>query len=90
MLVAFVVRAADASWTTAQLRLTLRETLPIHMMPSRIVFLDSLPYNRGNKVDREALRHYASPSRNENKSEEPRTETEMLLADLWSESLGRI
>ncbi len=56
MLVAFVVRAADASWTAAQLRLTLRETLPIHMMPSRIVFLDSLPYNRGNKVDREALR----------------------------------
>jgi amino acid adenylation domain-containing protein len=87
MLVAFIVKASDASWTAPRLRQTLRASLPLHMVPSRIVFLDGLPYNRGNKVDREALRHYASPARADGKDEEPRTETEMLLADIWAESL---
>ena len=38
--------------------LALRANLPIHMVPSRIVFLDSLPYSRSNKIDREALRQF--------------------------------
>ena len=57
------------------------------MVPSRIVFLDSLPYNKGNKIDREALRQYFLPVRDDKKGEEPRTETEMLLADIWAEIL---
>jgi len=56
-------------------------------VPSKIVFLESLPYNKGNKIDREALRRYSLPVRDRNKGDEPRTETEMLLADIWAEIL---
>jgi amino acid adenylation domain-containing protein len=87
MLVAFVVKADTASWTAQRLRHTMRATLSPQMVPSRIVFLDRLPYNMGNKIDREALRQYALPDRADTKSDHPRTETEELLAALWAESL---
>ena len=85
VLVAFVVKKSNASWTAPRLRHAVRAKLPLHMVPSRIVFLESLPYNKGNKIDREALRQYSLPVRNDSKSEKPQTETEMLLADIWAE-----
>jgi non-ribosomal peptide synthetase component F len=86
LLVAFVVKRSDASWTAPRLRHAMRANLSPHMVPSRIVFLDSLPYNRGNKIDREALRH-AFPARDDVKGEAPRTEAEVLLANIWAETL---
>jgi amino acid adenylation domain-containing protein len=86
LLVAFVVKTSDASWTAPRLRHAVRANLPLHMVPSRIVFLDSLPLNPGTKIDREALRH-AFPPRDDVKGEEPRTETEVLLANIWAENL---
>ena len=89
LLVAFVVRKTNASWTAPRLRHAVREKLPLHMVPSKIVFLDSFPYNKGNKIDREALRQFSLPVRdNNNRGDEPRTETETLLADIWAEILG--
>jgi amino acid adenylation domain-containing protein len=85
VLVAFVVKTSSASWTASRLRHAVRANLPLHMVPSRIVFLDSLPYNRSNKVDREALRHYSLPVHAHPKSDAPRTGTEMLLAAIWAE-----
>ena len=85
VLVAFVVKKTNASLTAPRLRHAVRANLPLHMVPSRIVFLDSLPYNWGNKIDREALRQFFLPVRGGNKGDEPRTETEMLLADTWAE-----
>ncbi len=87
ILVSFVVKTSNASWTAPRLRLALRANLPIHMVPSRILFLDSLPHNRSNKIDREALRQYPLPVRDSNKGDAPRTETEMLLAEIWAEAL---
>jgi acyl carrier protein len=89
VLVAFVVKAGNASWTTRRLRHAVRAILPPQMVPSRIVFLESLPYNVGNKVDREALRNYSLPIRDENQGAESRTETEMWLANIWAEILER-
>jgi amino acid adenylation domain-containing protein len=86
LLVAFVVKASDASWTAPRLRHAVRANLPLYMVPSRIVLLDSLPYNRGNKIDREALCQ-AFPARDDVRGEEPRTETEVLLANIWAETL---
>jgi amino acid adenylation domain-containing protein len=88
LLTAFVVKKSNASWTATGLRQAVRQKLPLHMVPSRIVFLDSLPYNKGNKIDREALRQFSLPVRDNNRGDEPRTETEMLLADIWAEILG--
>jgi amino acid adenylation domain-containing protein len=87
LLVAFVVKKSDAFLTAPHVRLALAANLPLHMMPSQIVFLDSLPYNKADKIDREALRQFSPPVRG-NRGDEPLTETEMLLADLWAEILG--
>ena len=87
VLVAFVVKTTGASWTAPRLRHAIRATLPAHMVPSRIVFLDSLPFNRGNKIDREALRQHALPDRGDIEGDEPQTETEVLLANIWAEAL---
>jgi amino acid adenylation domain-containing protein len=87
VLVAFVVKTSNASWTPQRLRHAMRANLPLHMVPSRIVFLDALPYNRGNKIDREVLRHYTLPNLDDSNGEKPRTETEILLADIWAEIL---
>jgi amino acid adenylation domain-containing protein len=85
VLVAYVVQTSDGSWTAPRLRRALGASLPLHMVPSRILFLDDLPYNVGNKIDREALRKYPLPARDPGKGEQPRTETEILLADIWAE-----
>jgi amino acid adenylation domain-containing protein len=87
VLVAFVVKTSSASWTPQRLRHAMRANLPLHMVPSRFVFLDSLPYNRGNKIDREALRQYTLPNHDDSEGDEPRTETEILLAAIWAEIL---
>jgi amino acid adenylation domain-containing protein len=87
LLVAFVVKKSDVLLTAPHMRLSLAANLPLHMVPWQIVFLDSLPYNKADKIDREALRQFSLPVRG-NRSDEPLTETEMLLADLWAEILG--
>jgi hypothetical protein len=62
---------------------TVRANLSPYMGQTPFVFLDSLPpYNKGNKIDREALRQHIFPAPNDSNHEEPRTKTEMLLADI--------
>jgi acyl carrier protein len=57
------------------------------MVPSRIVFVDSLPLGAGGKIDRDALRSRPLPLRDDKFGETPQTETETLLADIWAEAL---
>ena len=83
ILIAFV-KTGDRSWTAARLRQALRPKLPLHMMPSRVVFLGDLPY-RGNKIDREALRQYPLPIEDSAKGEKPRTTTEIAVGDIWAD-----
>jgi amino acid adenylation domain-containing protein len=87
LMVAFIVKAPNASWTPPHLRHALRANLPLHMVPSRIVFLDDLPCNGANKIDRAALRQYALPVRDSTEGDEPRTGTERWLAEIWAEIL---
>jgi amino acid adenylation domain-containing protein len=88
VLVAFVVKQSNSSWTAQRLGHVLRANLPLRMLPSRIVFVHKLPYNTNNKIDRAALRQYSLPARDGNKGDEPRTETEILLAEIWAKVLG--
>jgi hypothetical protein len=87
LLVAFVVKKDEASWTAPRLRHAVAASLSPHMVPSKIVFLDTIPYNRGNKIDRAALREKFSSTARAYGREQPRTETEFFLADIWSEVL---
>ena len=82
-----MVKAGTSSWTVQQLRRAIRENLPKAMVTSKILFLENFPYNRGNKIDREALRQHALAIPAENGGDEPRTETEILLADIWADVL---
>lgn len=94
-LVAFVVRvhsdepnglAFEHTWV-GELRSTLEERLPRHMVPAAFVVLDELPLTSNGKLDKSRLAamdcwttdaEYVAPA----------TPTEIRLAALWSELLG--
>jgi amino acid adenylation domain-containing protein len=85
-LIAFVVRAESAVVTSDALRAALRETLPVHMVPSVFVFLDQMPLTQNLKIDQRALASVAvEPPFQAIQS--PRNEMERTLADIWKEVL---
>ncbi|HEX2294299.1 MAG TPA: amino acid adenylation domain-containing protein, partial [Actinomycetota bacterium] len=67
----------------------LARAVPSHMIPSAFVTLDELPLTPVGKLDRAALPD-PGPDRPElgHGYEEPVTETEKALAEIWSEVLG--
>jgi amino acid adenylation domain-containing protein len=84
LLVAFVTLRDDQSWVASELRRALRASLPDYAVPSDFVILDKFPLAPNGKIDREKLRRDFRPRRQE-QSEGPATETEALLAAIWSE-----
>ncbi|TDV43147.1 non-ribosomal peptide synthetase/MFS transporter [Actinophytocola oryzae] len=83
-LVAYVVAAAS----TSDLKAALKDRLPEYMVPAAFVELTELPLNPNGKLDRKAL---PAPVVSRDASTElvaPRTDTERLLATIWSEALG--
>ncbi|MDQ3981805.1 MAG: amino acid adenylation domain-containing protein, partial [Actinomycetota bacterium] len=87
ILVAYLTGAPVPS--VSELRTFLAELLPAHMIPAAFVSLDELPLTPAGKVDRAAL-PAPGPQRPDldHGYEEPVTETEKLLAEIWSEVLG--
>ena len=70
------------------LRRTLEERLPSHMVPGRFVPLDSLPHLPNGKVDRSALMRRELEAVKGAGGGPPEGATEDLLAGLWQELLG--
>ncbi|WP_407567207.1 amino acid adenylation domain-containing protein [Polymorphospora sp. A560] len=70
----------------------LRARLPGYMLPARVCTVDALPLTGNGKVDRAALAgRLAAPARSggdDGPLDEPRTDLERRLADLWAELLG--
>ncbi|MDE2400635.1 MAG: amino acid adenylation domain-containing protein [Burkholderiales bacterium] len=60
-LVAYIVTRPGVTADVAQLRDTLRTTLPDYMLPQHIVALDALPLLPNGKIDRKALPAPAEP-----------------------------
>jgi acyl-coenzyme A synthetase/AMP-(fatty) acid ligase/acyl carrier protein len=87
-LVAYLVPAPGQAPTTGELRGYLREHLPEHMVPSRLVFLDTLPLTPMGKVDRRAL-PAPEPARSEPEASSvgPRSPIEEALAGIWEDVL---
>ena len=67
------------------LREHLKARLPQYMVPSTFVLLEKLPLTPNGKIDRQALA--ALSSQKEVSGIKPRTETEKVLAEIWSELL---
>src|SRR5262249_37408714 len=86
-LVAYLVaRAAHALPEIVELRSRLSHSLPDYMLPAHFIFLESLPLTSNGKIDRRAL-----PAPDRLRSEvgyvAPRTSTEAILVQIWSEVL---
>jgi amino acid adenylation domain-containing protein/non-ribosomal peptide synthase protein (TIGR01720 family) len=87
-LIAYIVTDNEQSLTADDIRTYLREHLPEYMIPSHVVFLDSLPLNTNGKVDKSAL---PSPADSNVPSQDfvaPRTPAEIALAEVWKRVLG--
>jgi amino acid adenylation domain-containing protein len=86
---------ATAEWQDAELPARLREhlrtRLPDYMLPASLVALERLPLTGNGKLDRKALAALTAEqeTRKVDAGETPRNALERLLADLWTEVLGR-
>ena len=88
-LVAYVITASEEPLKHSELRSHLKKTLPDYMVPTVFIFLESLPLTVNGKLD---LKMLPAPDPVQTISEDtyvaPRTETERILADIWSRVLG--
>ena len=87
-LIAYYVAKQSQPPITNELRRYLQGLLPDYMVPSTFVALEALPLTPGGKVDRHAL---PIPNWDRVHSDialvEPQTQTEKLLAQIWSQVL---
>jgi thioesterase domain-containing protein/acyl carrier protein len=87
-LVAYVqATTGEVPPTAAELRAFLAEVLPVHMIPSAFVVLDSLPLNANGKVDRAALPAPEGHEVGARGTTPPRDEIEQRMVEIWREVL---
>jgi acyl carrier protein len=87
-LVAYLVASKQGQPTSTQLRSYLLEQLPVAMLPSAFILLDSLPLTSNGKVDRKALAALDHNRPDPEKSfAAPRTALEKMLVAIWAEVL---
>ncbi|MDP5209827.1 non-ribosomal peptide synthetase [Microbulbifer sp. 2205BS26-8] len=77
-----------ARWDTELLRSHLLQCLPVYMVPSVYIRLDSFPLTVNGKLDRKALPLPDGEAYSRGEYEAPIGELEESLAAIWSELLG--
>jgi amino acid adenylation domain-containing protein len=82
------IAAEGAQPAAAELRTGLLRSLPDHMVPSVFVPVDAMPLTPSGKVDRRALPEPEGTAGQGGGYVAPRSPTEQLLAQAWSELLG--
>ena len=88
MLAAYVVQNGN-SLSARALAAFLRERLPIYMVPSRFIFLESFPKTINGKIDRKALPPVESGQVDrDGEFQEAKTDLERDLAAIWSKVLN--
>jgi amino acid adenylation domain-containing protein len=85
------LEAQDGPGLRQQLRAHLADRVPQYMIPTDLLFLDSLPLTRNGKVDERAL-PAAGPAEPDPDFRVPGTATQRWLADVWCAvlRLGRV
>ncbi|WP_280489194.1 non-ribosomal peptide synthetase [Nocardia carnea] len=84
-LVAYVVPAPGAQVVTGDLLATLRDVLPVYMVPAAVVELDAFPLNTSGKLDRKALPEPVFQAR---EFRAPSTPIEEIVANVFADVLG--
>jgi amino acid adenylation domain-containing protein/non-ribosomal peptide synthase protein (TIGR01720 family) len=88
-LITYLVPVKDPAPSPNELRAFLAQRLPNYLVPSAFVVRDSFPMTPSGKVDRRAL---PAPEtlrpEYESALQEPRTNTEQIVATIWQEVLG--
>ncbi len=87
-LIAYIVPADSDFHGVSKLRDYLQEKLPVYMIPSVFVAIDALPLTQNGKVDYKALPLPTQTAKAETDYVAPRTKTEKVLCDIWSDVLG--
>jgi amino acid adenylation domain-containing protein len=87
VLVGYVVPQA-ASLTGDDLRERLRESLPSHMVPSRLVMLNALPLTVSGKLDRRGLPDPGTDDGAGGAGRLPSSDLEKAICAAWTEVLG--
>lgn len=91
-LVAYVVVSSDGNnlaseRMTEDLRSHLKHRLPEYMQPALLVFVDAIPLTVNGKVNHKALPEPDISGQIEAQYQEPRTEAEKTLCDIWQNVL---
>ncbi|SFT24166.1 non-ribosomal peptide synthetase, partial [Bacillus sp. 103mf] len=71
-----------------KLRNYMNEQLPSYMIPAFLISIDEMPLNASGKADRKELMSRELPTNEEESNEEPVTELEAELHEIWTEILG--
>ncbi|GGH70057.1 hypothetical protein GCM10008014_54100 [Paenibacillus silvae] len=79
---------ADASLQLSDLLFQLKQELPAHMVPARLLSLDQLPLTPNGKIDRKALPEPTGEMEAGREYVAPRTTLETRLALMWQQVLG--
>lgn len=88
-LVAYIVLTQGNTFTLSELKSFLKEKLPSYMIPSAFVILEHFPLTPNGKVDRQALLRLDTSQRELKQNIiPPRTPTEEILANIWTDILG--
>lgn len=88
-LIAFIVGAPDVAPAAEEMRTRLAAALPEHMVPQRIVAMDTLPKTPTGKTDRNALPYELAGRRPVSAPAiAPRTPFEATVAAIWREVLA--
>jgi amino acid adenylation domain-containing protein len=83
-------KTSEAAFDEEQSRSDLAQSLPSHMIPSRVVALSALPLSSNGKVDRRALLGIVTPMLGSEKTdakEEPQDPLERAVWQIWKEIL---
>ena len=89
-LAAYVVadKKHNLNQLSAQIRQYLEKKLPCYMIPSRFIFLESLPLKANGKFDKNALLEVNEECVVTRKQEAPITPTEKVLVPIWMKVLN--
>ncbi|WP_084495105.1 amino acid adenylation domain-containing protein [Nocardia shimofusensis] len=85
MLVSYVVPAAGAEVTGAELSAALAEVLPSYMVPAAVMVLDEVPLSPNGKLDRRAL---PAPVLQARRFRAPESPVEEIVAAVFGDVLG--